>query len=570
MRSRFKLAGAVVTVACAVALFASSMKTVSYLAVAEASQAEAWTSNEDEPSSFAVLADGALWRHLERSGRSAVVGLKRSGQSRGMRDGLVLLDKTSWAQARTAVSEVPGVTLVEADDLRPNVTIVLEDQEAMSTVRNLPQVEFLEPASVRIQSLAPGLGCTGNSYNWSPTGGDPYQGTPATFGNDSMPNNFLPSRIPDAWRRGATGVGVTVGVVDTGVFSTQEQLQQHQQFATGFSTDRSITHLNALYAPNSGWDECNHGTRVVSLIAAPRDGVNMLGVAWRANVVSVKHGNDVTVDSAESTEVARAIRLAAGLQDNFTVRSRVVQMAFGTGPWNYDNIRQEIAYWHNRGVLFVGAAGSQPCPGGVTYPAKLPQVMAVTGVQANGTLHPDVCGGPEVELAVRIDDMFSSGRRNTDLITMGGSSGASSVVSGVAALVLSEHPGLSRDQLRNRLVAAGNRCCGSGVGAGLVNAYQAVGGFVGVSISGPNTVDPYQSYTLTAQPRGDGPFTYRWSNGATTRSITVTAGAAGTVQRFSVTATDTRENKSLTASTSVTVRDPYVPPDDCSPYQYCP
>jgi hypothetical protein len=55
----------------------------------------------------------------------------------------------------------------------------------------------------------------------------------------------------------------------------------------------------------------------------------------------------------------------------------------------------------------------------------------------------------------------------------------------------------------------------------------------------------------TLTPVGDGPFAYRWSNGATTPEVTVTAGAHNTYQRMSVTVTDLGENKSLTRTKTV-------------------
>ena len=105
-------------------------------------------------------------------------------------------------------------------------------------------------------------------------------------------------------------------------------------------------------------------------------------------------------------------------------------------------------------------------------------------------------------------------------------------------------------------MASGGGCCASDIGAGIINAYKAVGGFNSLAISGPSTVDSYASYTLTAAPAGDGPFTYQWSNGATTKSITATAGANLSSKTFSVTVRDTRENKTLTASKTVTAKDP--------------
>ena len=508
---------------------------------------------------FTELDDAKLWTELQAAGGQAVVGLKSPTATHGMSDGAVVIDRASWAGGRDAVSSSAGVTLLAADDVRPNVTVRFGSQSAMSAVRHLPNVEFLEPRLARLQPHAPGGGCTGNAYNGDPEGGDVFTGTPATVSpGDKLSANFDNSRIQEAWQRGATGAGVTIGVVDTGVFSTQSQLQP-ADWNDGMSSGRTLLALNTSGSSTIS-DECNHGTRIASTVAAPRDGVNTVGVAWRANLVTVKHGADVFIDMFETDAVTRGIRAAA---DN---GARVIEMAFGTGSWQYDNMKQEIQFQNNRGVLFVGAAGTEYCLEGVIFPAKMPEVLAVTGATASGQRDPASCGGPEVDLAAVVNsDMYASGRNTGDIITMGGSSGASAVVAGVAALVWSEHPELTKDQVRTRLIASGGGCCASDIGNGIVNAYKAVGGFNSLSISGPTTVDPYASYTLTAQPQGDGPFTYLWSNGATTPSISATAGGAGTSKTFSVTVRDTRENKTLSASRKVTAKEPV---DSC--LRYCP
>jgi hypothetical protein len=74
---------------------------------------------------------------------------------------------------------------------------------------------------------------------------------------------------------------------------------------------------------------------------------------------------------------------------------------------------------------------------------------------------------------------------------------------------------------------------------------------------------------VTAAPQGDGPFEYRWSTGANTPSITVTAGAAGTRIDRSVTVRDTRDGTARNRRAAIEVRgeeepaDPDEPPDVC-------
>ena len=86
-----------------------------------------------------------------------------------------------------------------------------------------------------------------------------------------------------AYARGATGAGVTVGVIDSGVY------EQHIEFSTA-SGDK-VSYAGSDYGgSNPRTDEAiNHGTLVAGVIAASRDNnintsLNMHGVAYKANI----------------------------------------------------------------------------------------------------------------------------------------------------------------------------------------------------------------------------------------------------------------------------------------------
>lgn len=88
-----------------------------------------------------------------------------------------------------------------------------------------------------------------------------------------------------AYARGATGEGVTVGVIDSGVY------EQHIEFSTA-SGDK-VSYAGSDYGgANPRTDEAvSHGTLVAGVIAANRDNnlnsnVNMHGVAYEANILA--------------------------------------------------------------------------------------------------------------------------------------------------------------------------------------------------------------------------------------------------------------------------------------------
>jgi subtilisin family serine protease len=394
------------------------------------------------------------------------------------------------------------------------------------------------------------------------------------YGSDVIPSNFETARIDDAWARGATGQGVTVAVVDTGIGPDQAQLGSH--FATQDSQGRTIGHINVGAGTA---DTCGHGTRAAGTIAAPNDDANIVGVAWRANLLNVKIGNGVVLDSAKAKAVADGLRAAivgrarpriAGIPGGN--ERMVVSMAIGDYPlfgiWGeYERLQRTIEELHrDYDVLIVGAAGSVVCTmdNTIAFPARLPQVLAVTAASDEHTVHSTGCGGPEVDLAVPLHEcpegqwgdlcksVPTTGWYESDFATFGASSDATSVMSGIAALVWSQHPGWTRDQVRARLIESGSLypINDGNLGKGLIDAWKAAGGFAGLSIAVPSTIQPYSSFRLTARPRGDGPFRYAWNTGETTQSITRVEGAAGTKQTATVTVTDVSDGTSRTATLS--------------------
>lgn len=509
--------------------------------------------------------DAELWRHVEAAGRIVVVGLKEPGTARGVWKGRVLLDATGWAEARRAVLARRGVELVSADSLLPVLIVRVADTGTLAALRRLGVVDYVEPVQVDAGpagALASGSssGCTLSA--WS---GSLQTITPGDF----LPANYDNSRIPEAWQRGATGAGVKVGLTDTGIFSDQGQLTS-TGYAGGWSSGRTIVKTATTDYQGSPSDDCGHGTRMAGVIAAPRDGINVVGVAWKAGLVSVKHSNGVV--SVDVEDAVESIRYTIG------EGARIVAMAWQSNNWLWyvsDEIERQ---YYSKDVLFIAAAGTfVGCvePGNVIFPAEMDEVVAVTGLDEDGTLACGVNEGPEVDLAAVINQP-ATGRYTRDVVSLGGSSNATAVVSGIAAMVWSVYPHWNRDQVRDRMYASTNRSARSEeIGWGLVNAYEAVGGFLALRVSAPEWVKPGAQFTVTAIPTGEGPFAYRWSSGQTTSSITATAPAAEGTMTVSVTVTDTREGRARTATAYVLVQrepppeEPICDPDDYILKQYC-
>ncbi|HEX2207059.1 MAG TPA: S8/S53 family peptidase [Longimicrobium sp.] len=424
------------------------------------------TRQEQRPGTLIEKSDAELWSLVQFSEGRVAIGLKQPGVARGVWRGKVLVDRNQKAQGRAAVLAQPGVQLLGEDDLLPVIEVRLADPAALSAVRKLPFVDYVEPVLIA-QELPQFAGIGGCGWGSTWTGDRQYTST-----GDVYSQKFTGMGIPAAWSY-SSGSGIKIGLIDSGISSGQGQFVS--TFTAGQSYGRTLTLLR-ISSQSSVYDDCGHGTRMAGIIAAPWDGQNVGGIAYRASLVSVRHASGVA--AVNSSDAKASVRAAN------QYGAQVIVMAWESLNWLWQ-VSDEIEYWHyGRQVLFFGAAGTSGCWDGildsnVIFPADMPEVVAVTGVTyPSGGVPCGIHRGSQVELTSYLD-VPSTGRYTADLVGMGGSSNATAVAGGVAALVWSYNPWMTRDQLRARLQQTAQYYPSrhSEQGYGLMNAVRAVRGY---------------------------------------------------------------------------------------------
>ena len=456
------------------------------------------------------------------------VGLKHPGQRRGVDDrGKPLMTRGTWNSIARRF-EAWDIEIVYLDEVQPVTELKVSSAHHIKRLRRSPHVSYVEPGS-EPSSLIQSSTCGPGPIK--------HPSTIDTYG-DKLSYVLTRHDVPLAWSR-STGSGVDVAIIDSGISATQQQFQTGgvaPAFDAGQSAGRTLTLLAEWSEPGDPpgqeWnDTCGHGTKTASVLFAPREGVNVVGVAYGSNGVAIRGLGGVMFGLQQFRAVRRSI-------DRAGERAKIVSMSFGS-IYHYDSIEDRIQYWYYpdppqqpKEVLFIGAAGTFPQgvgsgSDGAVFPASIAEVVAVTGLDPD---HLDVMKacegcfrGPKVEFASYISGeaaYFGGGYGETDGV--GGASAATPVVAGIAALVWSRYPNWSRDQVIDRLreSAALYYNKDSKIGYGPVNADAAVGGLKAVRAHGPDKVQSPRTYTFSVSAMGDGPFSYAWDSGETGTQIT--------------------------------------------------
>jgi serine protease len=463
----------------------------------------------------------SLWAITSRNDLTVWAGLRLSNGQPAFAGGRSEVSRTEAANAWSSIARSTGTVVQTADTLLPMARLRVPNIQALAALRSHAQVAFVEPAyfprNPKLSHWGSSIasGCATNAF--------PNHASLSTvFPGDLVPSPYVLMNVPAAWQR-SSGAGVTIGLVDTGVDGGHPQMSP-TGFVGGMSGGRTL--VTAATAPHPGnTDACGHGTRMASTMTAPRDGMSILGVAWRANLYSVRATNDVIIDGviAGGDEVGWVVQ---GIR-NASLAAKIVAMALGT-TYHYSSIEWEIAHWHGLDRLFVVAAGTFVCAGPwqVVFPGTLSTVTTVTGVNEFGVPPCNVSSGPAVDFAAYISQP-AAGRgwpSTPPLQDFGGSSNATAIIAGLAAMAQSTMPGATRAMILGRLISASSDAWpapSSSVGHGVPNAICVVGGVCRATIVGPTLIESSGTYSWTLTPRlAVGPVSYSWGSGELTQTIT--------------------------------------------------
>ena len=170
-------------------------------------------------------------------------------------------------------------------------------------------------------------------------------------------------RVIPAWQAGATGRGVTLAIVDTGVDPSNPE----------FAGRISPASADATGNGRSFGGEDNHGTQIALIAAAARNNSGILGIAFEATIQALRIDSPGTCATETPNDPESGCKftdeaIAAGVNRAVDAGARVINLSIGGSQINA-TLRSAIARAASAGVVVVVAAGNN---GDSTDPADNP------------------------------------------------------------------------------------------------------------------------------------------------------------------------------------------------------
>lgn len=267
--------------------------------------------------------------------------------------------------------------------------------------------------------------------------------------------------LQDTWDV-TTGTGITIAVIDTGIDIDSDRF-------TGRISSKSYNATRDQVVADYDWsiidDEHGHGTAVASILAAsPDETTSICGVAPGAELLVIK----CEPDSRGNINISDMIfAMAYAIECDVDI----IHMSFGSSGGSTNPFERYTRLAVDSDILCVAAAGNNGSSV-LTWPAADPDVIGVGALEdsskAGGTLISGTFGDLPAARSYTLYQ-YSNYGDNSDVVapqailaeslngaavTCSGTSASTAVVSGAAALYLSQNKYTEVDDFRQMLFAS--------------------------------------------------------------------------------------------------------------------
>ncbi len=307
---------------------------------------------------------------------------------------------------------------------------------------------------------------------------------------DQPSYNLSSLAFPRSWRT-ATGDGVVVAVVDSGVDPANQHLGRRvvlpgKSFVGGDPSGRE--------------DPYGHGTAIAGIIAAQYLGEksSLIGAAPAAKILPVRVFQYEPSQPGESVPFPPDTgRIAQGIRWAVDNGADVINVSMSTGPKDpaLGELKAATAYAHRKDVVVVASGGNQlegVRTDELRFPAAAEDVIGVAGADVNGAVDDFSVHGPHNDVSAPGAQVLISFHANGDCLAGDQhpfTSWAAGFVSGLAAQLREKYPRASADEIAYRIMASADRPRLSQrddeQGWGLIQPYEALTMTIDPTRAGP-------------------------------------------------------------------------------------
>lgn len=294
------------------------------------------------------------------------------------------------------------------------------------------------------------------------------------------------------WQQGVTGQDVVVAVLDTGVYSHRDL------------EGRIIDFKDLVGNRTTPYDDNGHGTHVAGAIAGNGASAEsrFRGPAPEAKLVGVKVLNKL--GAGTMSLVIAGIQWCMEKKEELDIR--VLNLSLGSPAvesYATDPVCQAAEAAWLAGIVVCAAAGNSGPEGqSISSPGIHPRVITVGALNDNNSLLPSnhriadfSSRGPTIDglakpdvvapgvdiVSLRapsslLDKQHKGARVGQSYISLSGTSMATPICAGVVAQILQNHPALTPDQVKTRLLDTASPLAGAGLytqGVGVIDAQRA-------------------------------------------------------------------------------------------------
>ncbi|QXM06976.1 S8 family peptidase [Crassaminicella indica] len=281
---------------------------------------------------------------------------------------------------------------------------------------------------------------------------------------------------------GYTGKGIGIAILDTGIYPHDDLVKP---------INRIIAFKDIVNNKSYPYDDDGHGTHVAG-IAAGNGYANKKykGIAPEANIIGVKVLDET--GSGSTSDILAGLQWVIDNKDKYNIK--IVNMSLGAAAeksYREDPLAKGAAQAARQGLTVITAAGnSGPNPRSITSPGISPAVITVGAVDDNRTTSyeddfvanfssrgPTIGGVSKPNIvAPGVDIVSLSNKGHSSYVSHSGTSMATPMVSGTAALIYQKYPDISSSEVQAKLTNTAINIGSSrySEGAGILNIRGAL------------------------------------------------------------------------------------------------